>query len=137
MPWLNKFLSSVRNMPVAAKWGIILWTAAWLNFLIHIYRLTQDGGWVGKSAVAVGLLIIFLLRGQNWARMIALMAGALSILFLSFLAYIMRGGVETALAVLGMAIFGLAVYFLSLRSTADYFKSMSKVENSPKPMDPS
>lgn len=127
----------MRNMPDAAKWGVILWAAAWLHFLIHIYRLTQDRGWVSKSAVAVGLLIIFLLRGQNWARVIALMAGAMAILFLSFLAYLVRGGGETALSLLGVVIFGLAVYLLSLRSTADYFKSMSKIENPSKPIEPS
>jgi hypothetical protein len=137
VPGLKKFVVSVRNMPVTASWGVIVWTAAWINFLIHIYRLTQDSGWVGKSAVAVGLLIIFLLRGQNWARVIALMAGAMAILFLSFLAYLVRGTGETALAVFGAAIFGLAVYLLALRSTADYFKTMSKAENSSKPMDPS
>jgi hypothetical protein len=125
-----------RTMPFTAKLGVSFWGAAWIYFLLHIFRLslTQGGDWAleGKLAIAVCLLLFFLLRGQNWARMIALMSSALSVLFLSFLTYIhlaQANRVETALAFLGIVIFGFAVYYLTLHETADYFKTTSKTDH--------
>jgi hypothetical protein len=131
---MKNLWTSMRNMPLKARWAVGIWAVAWVNFLHHIYRLTHDGGWVAKSAVAVALLTFFLLRGQNWSRMIALMAAGMAILFLSFLAYILRGvALEAALSLFGMMMFGVAAYLLFHPETAGFFKSMSKPENSSKP----
>jgi hypothetical protein len=127
-PPLNLRKISWHGMPPEARWGIVLWTAAWISFLFHYYGLTHDGGSIAKIAVAVGLLLFFLLKGQNWARMIALMAGALSILFLSFLAYISQA-VHSVSPLVIIAMFAFAMYFLTRRTTADYFKSMSKLQS--------
>jgi hypothetical protein len=126
-----------RTMPITARLGVALWAVAWLFFLIDIYRLTQgDLGSVGKFAAAVSLLFIFLLRGQNWARMIALMANAMSILFLSFMIYIYlmkADSIAMALTVFAIALFGTSIYFLCLRESSGFFKAMSNVEAASKP----
>lgn len=116
-------------MPSAAKLGVALWAMAWFFFLINIYRLTQDSPWVAKISIAVILLCFFLLRGQNWARIIALMAGAMATLFLFFLGYAYAARAdfaETAVVAVSSLVFIAGIYFLLRRVTADFFKSGTK-----------
>ena len=121
-------LSEWRTMPLTAAAGISLWLLSWSWFLAYIYFLTQDYNWVYKLSIALVILLVFLLRAVNWARIIALMSSAMAVLFLLFLAFALfnSGNITGGGLVAGnLAAFCLSSYFLFVHGTADFFKKHS------------
>jgi glucan phosphoethanolaminetransferase (alkaline phosphatase superfamily) len=122
-------LSQWRTIPVTVAVGILLWLLSWVGFLAIINMLFSD---VAKDirnlAIAVALLIFFLLRASNWARMIAVMANALAIVFLVFLVVALStvSGSQTAVLVADLVLFAAATYFLFRTATARFFKFHSQ-----------
>lgn len=117
------------DMPKVTQRGIQSWILGWVCLLVNFYWLTGDTGWVGKLAIAVGLLTYFLLTAQNWSRMIGLMASAMAILFSAILVYAMREELWHLLfSAAGLVLFGLTIHYLLNKTTAAFFKSQSKQE---------
>ena len=118
-----------REMPATAQWGIALWVLAWACLLGDFYLLTHDPGWVGKLVIAVGLLAYFLLSGQNWARMIALMAGGMAILFSAVLVYAMRNDtIALLISAASLVLFGMSISYLFAKTTSRFFKVSDEKE---------
>ena len=121
-------LSQWRTVPVTAALAIGAWVLSWTWFLLYIYILTQDLVWIRNLAIAIVLLSIFILRANNWARMIALMANAMAILFLGFLAFVFftTNLKDFFIVAANMVLFVLAIYFFYVPATAQFFKFHSR-----------
>lgn len=124
-------LSQWRTMPATVATGIGIWALSWLLFLVYIYTLTRDFNWVSKLVVALAVLSVFLLRGSNWARIIALMSNGMSVLFLLFLAFTLfksnnAGGVFLVGG--NLVAFCLSTYYLMVPGSVDFFRKHSAVQ---------
>ena len=120
---------NLNEMPKTAQAGIAFWLLSWVCLLADFYVLTEDTGWIGKLAIAVGLLTFFLVTAQNWARMIGLMASAMAMLFCAILVYAMRGHLSLfLLSAASLILFGITVFFLLNKKTASFYKAHSKQE---------
>ncbi len=111
-------MDKIKNMPLSAKTGIALWLASWIWFLGAYYFLIKDVDDVLKFSIAVILLAVFMLQFRNWARMLAMMANAMGILFSSY--YYFGGFVM--IAAVNVLLFGAAIYYLVIPTTAQFFK---------------
>lgn len=114
-------MEKIKNMPFSAKTGIALWIACWVWFLGAYNYVTKDAENVFKFAIAVGLLAVFMLQIRNWARMLAMMANTLGILFSYY--YFHQGFVK--IAVVNIILCGAAIYYLIIPKTAQFFKANS------------
>ena len=116
------------SMPRTAKVGIVLWLASWTLFLLFIGILIHDSNWILKLAVAAGILTYCLLAAYNWARMIAMMANLLAIVFLAILAVAFSSQhINYLLIAVGNLIaYGLCTYYLFIGSTAVFYKIQSQ-----------
>lgn len=115
-------IERVKNMPYAGKVGVTLWAVSWIWMISTYYYLTHDDNWTMKLAVAALILCVFLLQGQNWARMISVLANVMGI-FLS--GYFFIAGFSL-IATVDVMLFGGAIGFLMLPSTSQYFKSQNQ-----------
>ena len=123
---MNFGLLSLEQMPVTAKKAIAFWLLGWGCLLTDYYLWTADKSWLGKMAIAIGLLTFFMLRAQNWSRMIGMMASAMALLFSAILVYAVRH--QTLLLIFSAAsliAFTLSLHFLISKPTARFFKSHS------------
>ncbi len=119
------------DMPKPTQRGIVFWLLGWSCLLANFYWLTEGKGtdWILKILIAVGLLTYFLLTGQNWSRMIGLMACAMAILFSAILVYAkIQEFWPFLLSAAGLILFGLTIHFMLNRATAAFFKAHSKQE---------
>ena len=116
------------SMPRTAKIGIGLWLASWTLFLLFIGMLIHDSNWILKLAVAAGILTYCLLAAYNWARMIAMMANLMSIVFLAILAVAFSSQNATKLFVVvgNLVLYGFSTYYLFIGPTAQFFKIQSQ-----------
>jgi hypothetical protein len=113
-------------MPASAALGMLLWLAGWTWFLVHYYIITQDNTFTVRTAAALALLAFFLVRVNNWARMIALMANAMAILFLSAWAFIhfqSSGIAGLVVNAANLVILLAASYYLLIAPTTRFFKA--------------
>ena len=120
-----------NEMPKVAQRGIIFWVLGWVCLLANFYWLTNGQGmdWIYKIVIAVGLLTYFLLTGQNWSRMISLMACAMAIFFSGILVIDkLNEFLPLAISATGLVLFGLAILFLLNKITAAFFKDRSRQE---------
>ena len=116
--------------PHAAILAMGIWCLSWAAFLGHIYLLTHDTTWIAKVLIAAAIIAFFLARGRNWARIIALMANAMAILFLLFLAYAFLHGHGLDLMITGanLLLFGIATYCLSSKGIRSFFLAQRESE---------
>lgn len=114
-------------MPFSAKLGAAFWILGWVGFIAVYYNYTNDTQWVFKLSAAVGILAIFVLQAQNWARLLSILANVMGAM-LSLL-FFFQGLV--LVAVINILLFGAAVYFLMIPQTVTYYKSQSQTDNPP------
>jgi hypothetical protein len=120
--------SQWRTMPASAALAIMLWAVSWIWFLIHYYVSTQDDTYAVRIAAGIVLLSIFIVRINNWARMIALMVNAMAIFFLAIWAFASFQADKSAAFVIELAnlvAFFAASYYLFTSSTSRFFKTHS------------
>jgi hypothetical protein len=112
-------------MPSVAKIGATLWLFSWIWFIVIYYYYTKDTDWVFKLSIAVGILAIFLLQAQNWARLISILANSMGILLSVIFFY--KG--LAFIAALNLVFFSSAIYLLMVSPTTAYFKAQSGPDN--------
>ncbi len=117
-------IEKFKNMPYTGKVGSTLWLVSWICFIYVYYDLTRDTDWVIKLSIAAVVLAPFLFQAQNWSRMIAMLGNAMGII-LSIL-FFYKGYI--AAATVNVILFGSAIYFLLVPTTARYFKIQSQPE---------
>ncbi len=122
-------IERIKNMPSSAKAGVGVWFLGWVCLLATYYYFTKDTDWVLKLSIAVVILAVLLSQAQNWARLISVMANIVGILLAALFFY--KGLV--VIASLTIILFGCAIYFLMISSTASYFKAQSKPPSQPEP----
>jgi len=115
-------IDKIKNMPYTAKVGATLWLFSWTWLLVVYYNLTKDTNWVYKLSIAIAILAVLLFQAQNWARIISVLANIMGILLSG---YFYMGGF-ILIATVNVVLFGGAIYYLMVPSTAVYFKSQTK-----------
>lgn len=124
----------MKSMPPKAKLGISSWLLSWVWFIsIYYYKLGDPDGMLLKLGIAIGLLAIFLVQAQNWARLISLLANAMGILLSVIFLYKGLISIENRslvfIGALNFILFCGAMYFLMIPSTVAYFKSHSRKDD--------
>jgi energy-coupling factor transporter transmembrane protein EcfT len=119
-------LDKFRNMPFSAKVGTTLWLISWIWFITLYYYLTKDNDWVLRLSIAIGILAVFLFQAQNWARWISVLANSMGLL-LTVIFFFKGYLFESAL---NLILFSGSIYYLLIPSTATYYKSQSRPDNS-------
>lgn len=120
-------LDRFKNMPFSAKVGVSLWILSWIWLLVNYYSLTKDIDWVYKLSAGIGILAVFLIQSQNWARIISVLANIMGILLSGY--FFLAGFVFVA--TVNVILFGSAIYYLMIPATSAYFKSQSSPNRPP------
>jgi uncharacterized membrane protein YczE len=104
--------------------AIIATISGWCWFLYSTYAF-YDPGSVLKFTIAAGIICISLILGKNWARVIALLASVIIILYCGFFTFLFLDKHPTAMLVsaANVGISAAAFCFLIHPVTAAHFKS--------------
>ena len=135
----NSFITDViaefRKSPASVKNGLTVLILAWMWHYICLYYFFQYRTIPGKHIVAGILVCIFIFSIKNWGRVLTIACNiliSLEYLYLGVVFY-SNGRIYLGLiALMTVALFSLASYFLMLGSSAAYYKSkMPKKEEAP------
>lgn len=137
--FISKAIADFRESPSSVKNGLTVFALAWVWHLVSIYRyfLREGDHW---QHIVIGLLLcLFVFSIKNWGRVLCIVCNILviSLYFLVGIFKYTNGDIRLGLiALLNVALFSLATYFLLLRSSAEYFKSKMPPKEDPASNDP-
>ncbi|MDJ0780643.1 MAG: hypothetical protein QNJ22_01665 [Desulfosarcinaceae bacterium] len=121
-------LFSIQSYPKTVRFAIYSLLGAWATFLwsVHQYYAPE---FLMRFAIAGALVIFFLLRIKNWARMLCLCANALAIFNCSlyglyFATKATPNIVAAFFSALTTILFLGSSYFLLVKSTRDFYKTL-------------
>jgi len=137
--FIAKALADFKESPPSVKNALTVLALAWIWHLISIYRYFLPGG-DHTQHIVIGLLscsFIFLIK--NWGRVLCIVGNILVItvyLLVGIFKY-SNGQIHLGLiALLNVALFSLATYFLIFGGTSAYFKSKMPAKKVPTDDDP-
>jgi len=133
--FISKAIADYKESPPSVKNGLTVLMLAWVWHFISLYHFFLNGQIPGNQIV-IGLLVCFLVfLMKNWARVLCIVCNILIVFMYLFVGASFYGGGKIyfgVVALMNVALFSLATYFLMLGSSATYFKSkMPKKEEAP------
>jgi hypothetical protein len=124
--FFEKALAEFKESPPSVKNGFTVLVLAWMWHFITLYRFFLNGQIPGNQII-IGLLVcVFVFLLKNWARVLCLVCNILIILMYLFVgaSFYDSGKIYFGLiALMNVALFSLASYFLLLGSSAAFYKS--------------
>jgi hypothetical protein len=115
-------IDKFKNMPFTGKMGLTLWLVGWIWLISVYYFLVKDMNLTVRFAIAVVVLIPFLLQIQNWARWIAILGNVMGILY-SYHFFISG---QVLIATVNVMLFGGSIFYLMVPATSRYFKTLNQ-----------
>ncbi len=117
-------LQEFRTRPGTVQAAIIATVSGWCWFLYSTYAF-YDPDSVFKFTIAAGILCTFLIMEKNWARVIAMLASVIIMLYCGFFTFLFVDKHTTAMLVsaVNVGLSAAAFCFLIHPLTAAYFKS--------------
>jgi hypothetical protein len=119
-------IAEFRESPASVKNGLTILIMAWVWHFITLYRFFLNGQIPGNQIV-IGLfvcLFVFLLK--NWARVLCIVCNILIIFMYIFVGASFYSSGKTyfgLIALMNVALFSLATYFLAISSSSAFYKS--------------
>ncbi|MBW1616373.1 MAG: hypothetical protein JRJ49_07560 [Deltaproteobacteria bacterium] len=121
------FLKNLTKFPKSAIYGIAFLIAGWAWFFFTLYILFRE---IPGKILIVGIGIIFLVfKGYNWARILCILFNLLMVIYVLFFAFHLWGigrGSEALCFAGNIILFGYSGYYLFVKETSDYFKSINE-----------
>jgi urea transporter len=127
-------LFAIQTYPTAVRIAFYSLFTAWVTFLWSVYQYYGQE-FFGRFAIGGVLIVFFMLRLKNWARMLCLCANAMTILYCSLFGLVFTLG-ETGnpaavfFSALCVFIFLINSYFLLTKPTREFFKLAGAPEGS-------
>ena len=134
-------LFSIQSHPKSVRIALYTLVAAWVVFLWTV-RQYYAPEFFNRFAIAGALVVFFMLRIKNWARMICLCANVLVIINCSLfgLVFALKEAPNMAAAAfsgLCVLLFLASTYFLLVKPTRDFYKKMDPPGSGPFPTETS
>ena len=119
-------VANFKSSPQSVKNGFTVLVLAWAWHFITLYSFFLHGQIPGNQIV-IGLLVcLFVFLIKNWARVLCVVCNILIICMYLFVgaSFYTTGEIFFGLiALMNVALFSLATYFLMMGSSAAYYKS--------------
>jgi len=133
--FMAEAIADFKESPQSVKNGLTVLVLAWLWHFITLYRFFLHGQIPGNQIV-IGLLVcLFVFLMKNWARVLCIVCNILIVFMYLFVgaSFYANGKIYFGvIALMNVALFSLATYFLMMGSSAAYYKSkMPKKEEAP------
>jgi hypothetical protein len=130
-------LFAIQTYPTAVRISLYSLLMAWAVLLWSVYRYYGQE-FFSRFAIGGFLIVFFMLRLKNWARMLCLCANAMAILYCSLFGLIFSlGEAKNTPAVffsaLCVLLFVINSYFLLTKATREFYKLASAPEDSAPP----
>jgi hypothetical protein len=130
-------LFAIQTYPKTVQIALYSLLAAWSTFLWSVYQYYAPE-FFNRFAIAGVLLIFFMLRLKNWARIICLCANALTIINCSFYGLVLATKeapdmVATLFSALSVILFLISTVFLLVKPTRDFYKQADPSGTDPFP----
>lgn len=119
-------VADFKESPPSVKNGLTALILAWIWHYISLYYFFQYHTIPGKHIVAGILVCIFVFSIKNWGRILCIACNVLiSLEYLSSSILLYQNGhiYMGLIALMNVALFSLASYFLLLGSSATFYKS--------------
>jgi hypothetical protein len=130
-------LFAIQTYPKTVRIALYSLLAAWVSLLwsVHQYYAPE---FFSRFAIAGALVVFFMLRLKNWARMLCLCANAMVVLYCSFfgLIFAMKAPPDMAAAffsALSVLLFLISTYFLLVKPTREFYKQADPPGSGPFP----
>jgi magnesium-transporting ATPase (P-type) len=128
-------IADFKESPRSVKNGLTVLVLAWLWHFITLYRFFLSGQIPGNQIVIGILICFFVFLMKNWARVLCIVCNILIVFMYLFVgsSFYESGKIYFGvIALMNVALFSLASYFLLLGTSAAYYKSkMPKKEETP------
>jgi hypothetical protein len=132
-------LFAIQTYPKTVQIALYSLLAAWAIFLWTVYRYYAPE-YFNRFAIAAVLLIFFVLRLKNWARIISLCANALTIINCGLYGLVLATKeapdmVAAFFSALCVILFLISTVFLLVKPTRDFYKRADPPGAGPFPSD--
>lgn len=119
-------LFDIQTYPAAVRMALYSLMLAWVAFLWSVHQY-YGPEFLNRFAIGGILIIFFVLRLRNWARMICLCANAMAVLYCSLFGYVFtlgeaRNPAAVFFSALCVLLFLINSYFLLAKPTREFFK---------------
>jgi len=119
-------ITEFKESPPSVKNGLTVLIMAWLWHFITLYRFFLNGQ-IPRNQIVIGLFIcLFVFLLKNWARVLCIVCNILIIFMYLFVGASFYSGGKVyfgLIALLNVALFSIATYFLAIGSSASFYKS--------------
>jgi hypothetical protein len=120
-------LEEFKKYPKSTKKGFLFLYVGWALFFINLYMLLQEVP--NRILIIAAIICFFVIKGYNWARMLCLLCNVLIVIYASFfVVHLFRIGLASQAGLLGVTVvlFAASSYYLFIKETSEYFKSLKK-----------
>ena len=124
--FITDAVADYKESPPSVKNGLTILILAWIWHFITLYRFFMNGQ-IPTNQIVIGLLVcisVFLMK--NWARVLCVVCNILIVFMYLFVgaSFYANGKIYFGvIALMNVALFSLATYFLMLGSSSAYYKS--------------
>lgn len=132
--FISKAIADFKESPPSVKNGLTVLVLAWIWHFISLYRFFLNGQ-IPSNQIVIGLLVcVFVFLMKNWARVLCIVCNILIVFMYLFVGASFYGSGKIyfgVIALMNVALFALATYFLMLGSTSAYYKSKLPPKETP------
>ncbi len=132
--FISNAIADFKESPSSVKNGLTVLLLAWVWHFISLYRFFLNGQIPGNQIV-IGLLVcLFVFLIKNWARVLCIVCNILIVFMYLFVGASFYSGGKIyfgLIALMNVALFSLATYFLMLGSTSAFYKSKLPPKEAP------
>jgi hypothetical protein len=117
---------AIRTYPKTVRIAFYSLVVGWAVFLWSVYHYFAPE-YLGRFAIAGVLVIFFMLRLKNWARMLCLCTNAMVILYFSFFGLLFATKqtpdiIAAFFSALCVLLFLISSFFLLVKPTREFYK---------------
>ena len=126
-------LFAFQAYPASVRIALYTLMLAWVTFLWSVHQY-YGPEFLSRFAIGGILIVFFMLRLRNWARMLCLCANAMAIIYCSLFGYVFtlgdaRNPVAVFFSALCVLLFAVNSYFLLVKPTREFFKLQGASED--------
>jgi hypothetical protein len=130
-------LFSIQTYPRTVQFAIYSLVAAWGVFLWSVYQYFGPE-FFNRFAIGGILIVFFVLRLKNWARLLCLCANLMAVLYCAlfgmlFLSEKARNPAAAFFSALCVLLFLVSSYFLLVKPTREFYKKATPPGSGPFP----
>ena len=120
-----RILEDFKTYPPSVQRGLVLLLVSWIWFFSAMHFFV--GIEISNRELAAGAGVLVLAGTmKNWARWLCNMCSMIACLYCLAVATVASGA---ATLFLNAVLFALSTYYLSIRSTSDFYKAYNDVDN--------